>query len=219
MSDEAIVESELEGEDWNKNQLNRLDVNLKRKITSMLEGEEKKEPLTVIIRVKPKQPIESIVESFTEDVKRDPAAIANALEHNADMSLEGVEKFVKATGQFVEEVPGGPLKKTVKLWVSNALVSNLDIEQIKEISKRSDVERIELDRPLQLELDKSLIAIKMDVARNNQRVGTGKGVKVGVIDGEADLNHPALQGRVVHKKIIPMTPGETQMSMAPTLQE
>ena len=99
---------------------------------------------------------------------------------------------------LLEELPNAETGEHLRL--GNAVVANLTPAEIKEIASRSDVEQIELDKPLNLELDRSAVTVGVVDARIQGLVSTGKGVIVAVLDGEVDINHPDLKGRVVHKR-------------------
>jgi hypothetical protein len=99
---------------------------------------------------------------------------------------------------LLEELPNAETGEHLRL--GNAVAANLTPAEIKEIASRSDVEQIEIDKPLNLELDRSAVAVGVVDARIQGLVGTGKGVIIAVLDGEVDINHPDLKGRVVHKR-------------------
>lgn len=104
----------------------------------------------------------------------------------------------ESIGSLLEELPNAETGEHLRL--GNAVVANLTPAQIKQIASRSDVEQIEFDKPLNLELDQSAVAVGVVDARIQGLVGTGKGVIVAVLDGEVDINHPDLKGRVVHQR-------------------
>ncbi|MBW4605681.1 MAG: S8 family serine peptidase [Hassallia sp. WJT32-NPBG1] len=107
------------------------------------------------------------------------------------LANESIESLLK-------ELPTAETGEHLRL--GNAVVANLTPAEIKQIASRSDVEQIEFDTPLKLELDLSAVSVGVVEARTQGLVGTGKGVIVAVLDGEVDINHPDLKGRVVHKR-------------------
>ncbi|MEH2258253.1 S8 family serine peptidase [Nostoc sp.] len=86
------------------------------------------------------------------------------------------------------------------LRLGNAVVAQLTSQELKKVAGRDDVEYVEFDKPARLELDQSSNTIGLVNARTEGLVGTGKGIIIAVIDGEVDINHPDLKGRVVHKR-------------------
>ena len=119
-----------------------------------------------------------------------------------DFEYQEFEEFESLANESIqsllEELPNA--ETGVHLRLGNAVVANLTPPQIRQIASRSDVEQIEFDKPLQLELDQSAVSVGVVDARTQGLVGTGKGVIIAVLDGEVDINHPDLKGRVVHKR-------------------
>jgi serine protease AprX len=149
----------------------------------------------VIVRYKPTKSFDNLLNEF-EDLeelyqKSDEEIEFQVFDECESLANESVESLLK-------ELPDAETGEHLRL--ANAVVANLTPAEIKQIASRSDVEQIEFDKPLKLELDQSAVAVGVVDARDQGLVGTGKGVIIAVIDGEVDINHPDLRGRVVHKR-------------------
>ncbi|WP_445173464.1 S8 family peptidase [Microcoleus sp.] len=149
----------------------------------------------VIVHYKPTKPFDNFYEEFAdlEDSyqKREEEFEFQMFDEFESLSNESIESLLK-------ELPNAETGEHLRL--GNAVVANLTPAEIKQIASRSDVEQIEFDKPLNLELDQSAVSVGVVEARTQGLVGRGKGVIIAVLDGEVDINHPDLKGRVVHKK-------------------
>jgi serine protease AprX len=149
----------------------------------------------VIVHYKPTKSFDDFQNEFDdlEDLYRKRGEEFEFQEFDEFESLanESIESLLK-------ELPNAETGEHLRL--GNAVVANLTPAEIKQIASRSDVEQIEFDTPLKLELDRSAVAVGVVDARTQGLVATGKGIIVAVLDGEVDINHPDLKGRVVHKK-------------------
>ncbi|MFB8788291.1 MAG: S8 family serine peptidase [Potamolinea sp.] len=149
----------------------------------------------VIVHYKPTKSFDNFYEEFIDlsesYEKRGEEFEFQEFDEFESLSNESIESLL-------EELPNAETGEHLRL--GNAVVANLTPAEIKQIASRSDVEQIEFDKPLNLELDQSAVAVGVVEARTQGLVGTGKGIIIAVLDGEVDINHPDLKGRVVHKK-------------------
>jgi hypothetical protein len=149
----------------------------------------------VIVHYKPTKSFDNFCEECAdlEDSyhKREEEFEVQMFDEFESLSNESIESLLK-------ELPNAETGEHLRL--GNAVAANLTPAEIKQIASRSDVEQIEFDTPLKLELDLSAVSVGVVEARTQGLVGTGKGVIIAVLDGEVDINHPDLKGRVVHKK-------------------
>ncbi|NMG08384.1 S8 family serine peptidase [Brasilonema sp. UFV-L1] len=149
----------------------------------------------VIIHYKPTKSFDNCLNEF-EDLED------SYQKRGEDVEFQVFDEFESLANESIEslleELPNAETGEHLRL--GNAVVANLTPAQIKQIASRSDVEQIEFDKPLNLELDQSATAVGVVDARIQGLVGTGKGVIIAVLDGEVDINHPDLKGRVVHKR-------------------
>src|SRR5438045_1350243 len=111
------------------------------------------------------------------------------IENSADLNAEGL------LGQLEREV--GEIVEHLRL--SDAVVARLSAEQIRELSKRDDVQRIEIDKPIFTELNESANTLRVNQARAQGLVAEGRGIVIAVLDGEVG-RHPDLEGRIVQKR-------------------
>ncbi|KAB8315759.1 S8 family serine peptidase [Tolypothrix campylonemoides VB511288] len=158
-------------------------------------GIESTERHQVIIHYKPTKSFDDFQNEFDdlEDLyqKRGEEFEFQEFDEFENLANESIESLL-------EELPNAETGEHLRL--GNAVVANLTPAQIKQVASRSDVEHIEFDKPLNLELNQSAVAVGVVDARTQGLVGTGKGVIVAVLDSEVDINHPDLKGRVVHKR-------------------
>jgi serine protease AprX len=117
--------------------------------------------------------------------------------------FQGFDEFESLVNQDIESLLEDLKQEQAfeeHLTLGEAVVANLTPAQIQKFSQQSNIVRLEADKLLKLELDQSAVTVGVVNARTQGLVGTGKGVIIAVIDGEVDINHPDLKGRVVHKR-------------------
>lgn len=180
---------------WGAEIEDKIESFLEYRILAEEGGIESTERQQVIIHYKPTKSFDDFQNEFDdlEDSYRKRGEEFECQEFDEFESLanESIESLL-------EELPDAETGEHLRL--GNAVVANLTPAQIKQIASRSDVEQIEFDKPLKLELDQSADSVGVVNARTQGLVGTGKGVIIAVLDGEVDINHPDLKGRVVHKR-------------------
>lgn len=173
----------------------KLEDLLEYQILAEDSGIESTERQRVIIHYKPTKSFDNFLNEFEdlEDLyqKRGEEFEFQEFDEFESLANESVESLL-------EELPNTETGEHLRL--GNAVVANLTPAEIKQIASRSDVEQIEFDKPLNLELEQSAVAVGVVEARTQGLVGTGKGVIIAVLDGEVDIDHPDLKGRVVRKK-------------------
>jgi serine protease AprX len=118
--------------------------------------------------------------------------------------VEEFSEFERIADESLESLIGSLDEKNITieehLKLGNAIVAELTPAQIRTLAASDRVERIEADKVLKLELDQTTQVIGVVAARNQNLVGTGKGIIIAVLDGEVDFDHPDLKGRVVRKR-------------------
>lgn len=150
----------------------------------------------VIIRYKPTKCFEEYHEEFEqlEEIYQ---------KRNEEFEVQEFDEFESLVNQDIESLLED-LKQEQSfvehLTLGEAVVANLTPAQIKQLAQKSNIVRLEADKPLKLELEQSAVTVGVVNARNQGIVGTGRGVIIAVLDGEVDINHPDLKGRVVHKR-------------------
>lgn len=122
---------------------------------------------------------------------------------NEEFEFEVFDEFESLVNQDIESLLEDLKQEQAlveHLTLGEAVVANLTPAQIQKFAQQSNIVRLEADKPLKLELDQSAVTVGLANARTQGIVGTGRGVIIAVIDGEVDINHPDLKGRVVHKR-------------------
>jgi hypothetical protein len=180
---------------WGAEIDDKLESLLEYQILAEEGGIESTERQQVIIHYKPTKSFDDFQNDFDnlEDSyqKRGEEFDCQEFDEFESLANESIESLL-------EELPDAETGEHLRL--GNAVVANLTSAQIRQIANRSDVEQIEVDKPLRLELDQSAVSVGVVEARTQGLVGTGKGVIIAVLDGEIDINHPDLKGRVVYKR-------------------
>ena len=202
-NDLFLTEEELENagleirEKWGAQIDEKLDNFLEYQITNAVGDVESEESQQVIIHYKPPKPFEEIREQFAElqetyEKYNEEFEFCefDELERLIDESTEPVFQEFQRQGVEIQE----------HLRLGNGVVTELTPAKIKEIAAREDIEYVEADKPLIMELNQSAGVVGVVNARNNKLAGTGRGIIIAVIDGEVDINHPDLRGRVVHRR-------------------
>ncbi|NJM23882.1 MAG: S8 family serine peptidase [Richelia sp. SL_2_1] len=202
-NDFLLTEEELENagleirEKWGAKIDDKLDNFLEYQITTSAGDVESEESQRVIVHYKPPKSFEDFREQFAElqetyEKYNEEFEFCefDELEHLIDESTEFVFQEFRSQGVEIQQ----------HLRLGNGFLTELSPEKIKQIAAREDVEYIEADKPLIAELDQSTEVVGVVSARNQKLAGTGRGIIIAVLDGEVDINHPDLKGRVVHKR-------------------
>ncbi len=122
---------------------------------------------------------------------------------NEEFEVEEFAEFESLVNQDIESLIEDLKQEQAlveHLTLGEAVVANLTPAQIQKFAQQGSIVRLEADKPLKLELDQSSVTVGLVNARTQGIVGTGRGVIIAVLDGEVDINHPDLKGRVVHKR-------------------
>ena len=83
-------------------------------------------------------------------------------------------------------------------WLNSTIRANTHVSVLAEIASEKAVEQIDIPRKIEREdLD---ITIDSAATIRAEKGLSGAGVLVGVIDSEVQLDHPALSGRIVHRR-------------------
>ena len=135
------------------------------------------------------------------------ANVVEARRAKADASTAEIMSIIQegadAFGAFTHGAPD-----PTYLWAANTVVADVDADTLERLQSAGSVERILLDREVQvLDLEEGepvaeediptnygVAKIRADEARHQGLDGSG--VKVGIIDTGADADHPALAGKV-----------------------
>jgi serine protease AprX len=120
-------------------------------------------------------------------------AITDGIERGAHGFLRaGLEAATATAPQMGASV-------TQVCWLNRTVRSWADPRVLAEVMSDDSIERVDMPRRLQPEMRVSTGTLGVPQFRKKFK-RTGKGIIVAVIDSEAALNHPALKGRIVHKK-------------------
>lgn len=180
---------------WGAEIDDKLENLLEYQILAEDSGFESTERHQVIVHYKPTKSFDDFLNDF-EDLEESYQKRGEKFEYQEFDEFESMAN--ESCTSLLKELPDAETGEHLRL--GNAVVANLTPAQIKQLASRSDVEQIEIDKPLKLELDQSAISTGVVNARTKGLAGTGKGIIVAVLDGEVDINHPDLKGRVVHKR-------------------
>lgn len=180
---------------WGAEIDDKLENLLEYQILAEENGFESTERQQVIVHYKPTKSFDDFLNDF-EDLEESYEKRGEEFECQEFDEFESLAN--ESIASLLEDLPNAETGEHLRL--GNAVVANLTPTQIKQIASRSDIEQIELDKPLKLELNQSAVSVGVVNARTKELAGTGKGVIVAVLDGEVDINHPDLKGRVVHKR-------------------
>lgn len=140
-----------------------------------------------------------------------PVQAARLLRHVKVVSVR--DNFFKVAGAITDEIERGargflgagpevaaqPQARTQVCWLNRTVRSWGDPRLLAEVVADDSIERVDLPRKLQAEINVSAGTVGAPPFRKKFK-RTGKGIIVAVIDSEVSLNHPALKGRVVHKQ-------------------
>jgi serine protease AprX len=143
-----------------------------------------------------------------------PVQAAHLLRHVKVTSVR--DNFFKIAGAITDEIERGargffrtgpeaaaspqmPSAVTQVCWLNRTVRTWVHPRTLAEVVADRSVERIDLPRRLQADIQVSASTVGTPQFRKKSR-RTGKGIIVAVIDSEVALNHPALKGRVVHKQ-------------------
>ena len=194
LTEQQLEKAELEvREKWGAEIEGKTDRSLEYQIMNEVGDVNSTTRQRVIMYYKPTKSFEEYHEEFEqlEEIyqKRNEEFEVQAFddfESLANKNIESLLEDLKQEQALVEHVTLG-----------EAVVANLTPAQIQKLAKQSNIVRLEADKPLKLELDQSAVTVGLVNARTQGIVGTGRGVIIAVIDGEVDINHPDLKGRVV----------------------
>lgn len=155
-----------------------------------------------------------VMEAGRSDPEMLPVYAARLLRHVKVLSLR--DNFFKITGAITDEIERGsrgfstagpeaaalsqpPSSVTQVCWLNHTVRSFVHPRTLAEVMADPSIERIDLPRRLEAEINTSAKTVGAPSFRKKFK-RSGKGIIVAVIDSEVALNHPALKGRVVHKQ-------------------
>jgi serine protease AprX len=154
-----------------------------------------------------------VMESGRSEPEILPISAVRLLRHVKIMSVR--DNFFKTAGAITDGLERGargflragleatdPQRRaavTQVCWLNRTVRSWADPRVLSEVISDDSIERVDLTRRLQPEINISAGTVGAPQFRKKSK-GTGKGIIIAVIDSEAALNHPALKGRVVHKQ-------------------
>ncbi|WLD93271.1 carboxypeptidase regulatory-like domain-containing protein [Alkalihalobacillus sp. AL-G] len=160
---------------------------------------EKQEKVDVIIRMKERPTVKEIYPQVKAKSKRSEKIkiIKSHLEEKTQTSQKGLKQALKALEQQ------GKAKKKQSFWIINGLSATVSKDALEQLKKRDDIERISLDRTLQLpevtvdENPPKLPQWGLEKIRAPKVWGQyglkGDGVVVGIMDSGVDMTHEALR--------------------------
>lgn len=88
---------------------------------------------------------------------------------------------------------------TTTCWLDQTVRTIADVSLLAEMATDNSIDKLDVPRPLQAEIN-STAGVVDATGYRGRSTATGKGIIVAVIDGEVDINHAALAGRVMHRK-------------------
>lgn len=155
-----------------------------------------------------------VMEAGRSEPKLLPVQAARLLRYVKVMSIR--DNFLKIAGAITDEIERGsrgffragpeaaaspqfPSSVTQVCWLNRTVRSWAHPSTLAEVAADASIERIDLPRRLQAEIQVSASTVGTPQFRKKFK-RTGKGIIVAVIDSEVALAHPALKGRVVHRQ-------------------
>ncbi|MBD2526671.1 S8 family serine peptidase [Nostoc sp. FACHB-133] len=196
-TEQQLEKAELEIRDkWGADIEGKIDRFLEYQIMNEVDDVNSTTRQRVMIYYKPTKCFEEFHEEFEqlEEIYQ---------KRNEEFEVDAFDEFESLVNQDIESLIEDLKQEQAfeeHLTLGEAVVANLTPAQIQKFSQQSNIVRLEADKPLKLELDQSSVTVGLVNARTQGIVGTGKGVIIAVLDGEVDINHPDLKGRVVHKR-------------------
>jgi serine protease AprX len=154
-----------------------------------------------------------------------PAKTALALAVGQARANAARDEFLRQAGQIRDDIEratsalaGGTPGRTrttrsdrllVEVCWLNRTIRTSDARSLSSVAGDPQVQRVDL--PRRLEPEAGTLDVMLEAAVKLQaRLGlTGKGVAVAVIDSEAALGHPALRGRLLHRRNFTQEPWGT----------
>jgi serine protease AprX len=197
LTEQQLEKAELEiSEKWGAEIEGKLDRFLEYQIMDEVGDVNSTTRQRVMIYYKPTKCFEQFHEEFEqlEEIYE---------KRNEKFEVEEFDEFESLVNQDIESLIEDLKQEQAfeeHLTLGEAVVANLTPAQIQKFAQQSNIVRLEADKPLKLELDQSAVTVGLVNARTQGIVGTGRGVIIAVLDGEVDINHPDLKGRVVHKR-------------------
>lgn len=196
-TEQQLEKAELEIRDkWGADIEGKIDRFLEYQIMNEVDDVNSTTRQRVMIYYKPTKCFEQYHEEFEqlEEIYQ---------KRNEEFEVDAFDEFESLVNQDIESLIEDLKQEQAlveHLTLGEAVVANLTPAQIQKFSQQSNIVRLEADKPLRLELDQSSVTVGLVNARTQGIVGTGRGVIIAVLDGEVDINHPDLKGRVVHKR-------------------
>lgn len=154
---------------------------VKEKIEQAGESAGAEEVLTPAVR-------QAGIEATRDEFYRSIGAIRDHIERSTATLSPGAE----AVG-----VTTGPVQAC---WLNHTVRAESDASVLGDVAEESAVTRIDVPRQLQPEEIAVNVTLTAATAARAEHALGGKGITVGVIDSEVAGSHPALQGRVVHRR-------------------
>jgi serine protease AprX len=157
--------------------------------------------------------VTEVMESGHSEPDLLPVNAARLLRYLKVVSLR--DNFFKISAPITQTIESSPLKSVVPgletavatrgpspitqvCWLNRSVRSWADPRALAEVAADDSIERIDLPRRLEPEINVSSGTAGAPQFRKRFN-RSGKGIIVAVIDGEVAVAHPALKGRVVHK--------------------
>jgi serine protease AprX len=164
------------------------------------------------ISAKAAEVVRRVVEEATENATPAEQAIAPLLQQVAIRQAR--ERFYRDIGPLRDAIEHGaasvspPRTQSARIgiaaapvqacWLNRTVRAETPGSVLSDVASHDAIERI--DVPRRLEPEAVDVTIASAASLRSARGLTGVGVAVGVIDSEVAINHPALQGRVVHRR-------------------
>lgn len=154
---------------------------IKEKVERAAEGAGVEQALTPTIR-------QAGIEATRDEFYRSIGAIRDQIERSTAILAPGIEGVGVTTG---------PVQAC---WLNHTVRAESDATVLGDVAGDSAVTRIDVPRQLQPEEVTLNVTLEAAAAVRAEHPLSGKGITVGVIDSEVAGGHPALAGRVIHRR-------------------
>jgi serine protease AprX len=121
---------------------------------------------------------------------REAGTVRDAVERGSATLAEGSEERFPRVG-----IAAAPVQAC---WLNGTIRADTHVSVLGDIAEHRAVERIDVAR--QIVRDSADVTIRSAATLRQSTGLSGKGVLIAVIDSEVQLDHPALDGRIVHRR-------------------
>lgn len=138
-----------------------------------------------------------VVMEFTDSPAEQPSSAGLDIRLSRQLALTfRRDEFLKLIGpvrSIIEKVAGAGAVQVC--WLNSSLRAAARLDALAPIADHDELQQLDLPRRLAREINVATATMHCAAFRQKLNV-TGRGVRVAVIDGEVNVHHPALAGRV-----------------------